>query len=1036
MQKALEELKKEIEGDVYFDTLTRTLYATDASVYKEMPQAVIRPKTVADIKKAIAYARKFKTSVIPRTAGTSLGGQVVGSGIVVDVSKYFTQILEVNKEEKWVRVQPGVVLDELNKHLEPFGLFFGPETSTSNRCMIGGMVGNNSCGSHSVIYGTTRDHTLELKVILADGAETTFKALTQNEFEEKKKAPTPEGGLTLENKIYLKIEEILKNKSNQEEIKSQFPKPTIKRRNTGYALDELLDTELFTDNPYLSYKLNGIGIQDRKFNFCKLMAGSEGTLAFTTEIKLNLVDIPPKTKGALAVHLHSIDEACKATIITLKYNPGAVELFDDVILTVAKQNIEQQKNLFFIKENPKAVIVIEWARETKEEIEILTQQLETELKLAGFGYHFPRLWGAEISAAWSLRKAGLGLLANIPGDPKAVACIEDTSVDVNDQPAFAAEFAEIMAKYGKSSVYYAHIGDGELHLRPILDLKKEVDRELFFKITDDVATLVKKHGGSMSGEHGDGRVRGEFVKKMVGEKNYQLFLDIKNTWDPENIFNPSKVVNTPKMNEQLRYESNQETKQFDTVFNFSETEGILRMAEKCNGSGDCRKSSIIGGTMCPSFQATKNEKDTTRARANILREFLTNSTKKNAFNHKEIKEVYDLCLSCKGCKNECPSNVDVATLKAEFTQQYYDANGVSFRSFMIGHFVQAMEIASKIPGIYNFLMGNKFTGSIANTVMGIHQKRQFPLLHKKTLKQILTAPQPPKGEPPLLRELPYSSIDKIKQGIKISPKLQNYSIDKIRQDLPLRGLGGFSSGVSAVFLFLDEFTNFNDVEIGITTIKLLNKLGYEVIIPKHEESGRTFLSKGFVRKAKKLAIKNVQLLKDIITDDMPLIGIEPSCILSFRDEYPRLVSADLIEDAKKLAKNCFQVDEFLAIELDKGNIKKEQFTKVEKKIKLHGHCHQKALSSVTPTKKLLEFPENYKVEMIPSGCCGMAGSFGYEKEHYEVSMQVGELVLFPAIRKASDYEIAAPGTSCRHQIHDGTGRKAKHPVEILWEALV
>ena len=1006
--QALESLKSSIEGDVFLDNVHLTLYSTDASVYRERPLAVVRPKSVDDIKKVIHFATEHKTSVIPRTAGTSLAGQVVGSGIIVDVSKYFTKIIEVNKEEKWVRVQPGVVLDELNKHLEAFGLFFGPETSTSNRCMIGGMVGNNSCGSHSVIYGTTRDHVLELNCVLADGSETVFKAMNQNEFMDKcigKTAVSP-----LEENIYQQIKEILSLEDNKQEIIKEFPKPNIKRRNTGFAVDELLDTELFSPQPpeggfkpYLTFKENYSWLKKDNaaatppsgagglFNFSKLLAGSEGTLAFTTEIKLNLVDIPPKTKGALAVHLNSIDEACKATITALKYAPGAVELLDDIVLKAALENIEQKKNMFFIKDMPKAVIIVEWARETKEEIEKLALELEKELVSQGFGYHFPRLWDAEIGAAWSLRKAGLGLLANVPGDPKAVACIEDTAVAVEDQPAFAAEFAQIMAKYGKSSVYYAHIGDGELHLRPILDLKKPEDRELFFKITDDVATLVKKYGGSMSGEHGDGRVRGEFVRKMVGEKNYQLFLDIKKTWDPHHIFNPGKIVNTPKMNEQLRYESGQETRQFDTVFKFKETDGILRMAEKCNGSGDCRKSAVIGGTMCPSYMATKNEKETTRARANILREFLTHSPKKNAFDHKEIKEVYGLCLSCKGCKSECPSNVDVATMKAEFTQHYYDANGVSFRSYMIGHFVPSMQIASKIPGIYNFLMSNKLTGSIANLVMGIHPKRQFPLLHKTTFT---------------------AWFEKNANQSKIqNPK-------------------------SKIYLFADEFTNFNDVEIGITTVKLLNKLGYEVIIPKHEESGRTFLSKGFVRKAQKLAIKNVELLKDLITDETPLIGIEPSCILSFRDEYPSLVPENLEADAMKLAKNCLLVDEFLAKELDKGNIKKEQFTKAEKKIKLHGHCHQKALASLTPTKKLLEFPENYKVELIPSGCCGMAGSFGYEKEHYEVSMQVGELVLFPTVRKATDYEIAAPGTSCRHQIHDGTGRKAKHPVEILWEAVV
>lgn len=990
MQEALEHLKNSITGDLYSDLTMRTLYATDASVYKEMPLAVARPKTIEDIKNIIAFATKYKTSIIPRTAGTSLAGQVVGAGMVVDVSKYWTKILEVNQEEKWVRVQPGVNLDELNKYLESYNLFFGPETSTSNRCMMGGMVGNNSCGSHSVIYGTTRDHTLEMKVILADGNETTFKAMTQDEFMDKcigKSAVSP-----LEEHIYQHIKETLTNKTNVENILKEFPKPTIKRRNTGYAIDELLDTELFINEPYLTYKQNGIGIQNRQFNFCKLLAGSEGTLCFTTEIKLNLVPIPPAIKGALAVHLYSIDQACKATVIALKYNPGAVELLDDIILNVAKRNIEQQKNLFFVQGNPKAIIVIEWARDTQQEIQLLANELQSELLAAGLGYHFHTLWGAEISAAWSLRKAGLGLLANIPGDAKAVACIEDTSVDVNDQAEYAAEFGTIMAKYDKNSVYYAHIGDGELHLRPILDLKLETDRSLFYKITDDVATLVKKYGGSLSGEHGDGRVRGEFIKKMVGEANFNLFLELKNTWDPDNIFNPGKIVNTPKMNDSMRYQSGQETKQFDTVFNFKETGGILRMAEKCNGSGDCRKSATIGGTMCPSYMATKNEKDTTRARANILRDFLTNSTKKNAFDHQEIKDVYDLCLSCKGCKNECPSNVDVATLKAEFLQQYYDTNGVPFRTYMIGNFVKNMQLASKIPKIYNFLMTNGFTSYFANKIMGIHPKRHFPLLHKTTFLR----------------------------GFK-----KNFMQITNAATLPKK-----------IYLFADEFTNFNDVEIGFTAVKLLNKLGYHVIIPTHHESGRTYLSKGMVREAQKLAILNVTLLKDVVSNQTPMVGIEPSCILTFRDEYPRLVPDYLENDAITLGKNCLMIDEFLAKELDNGAIKKSQFTTDTKKIKLHGHCHQKALASITPTKKLLEFPENYKVEMIPSGCCGMAGSFGYETNHYDVSMKVGELILFPAVRNAVEYEIAAPGTSCRHQIFDGTGRKAKHPVEILWEALV
>ncbi|MCS6824580.1 MAG: FAD-binding protein [Cytophagaceae bacterium] len=972
MIEKLRELQESLEGDVFTDLATRTLYATDASVYRELPIAVARPKHAEDVKKLIAFATQHKTSLIPRTAGTSLGGQVVGSGIVVDVSYHFTEILELNKEEKWVRVQPGVNLDELNQYLAPHGLFFGPETSTSNRCMIGGMAGNNSCGSHSILYGTTRDHVLEMHVLLSNGEEVTFKSLTNEEFESKCR------GNTLESTIYRFLKERLSDKEIQEEIRREFPKPSIRRRNTGYAVDELLETAVFTEGK-------------PPFNMCKLLCGSEGTLAFTLSLKLNLVDLPPPVAGVLAVHLNTIDEACRATIIARKYNPGAIELLDDIVLQCTKENPEQQKNRFFVEGNPGAIIVVEWNRNTKEEIEHLAAMLTSELKNNGYGYHFPLIFGADIKKIWALRKAGLGLLANVPGDPKAVACIEDTAVDIHDQPDFIADFQKILDKYDKKSVFYAHIGDGEIHLRPILDLKQQKDRELFYTITDEVATLVKKYRGSLSGEHGDGRVRGEFIRKMVGDKNYQLLCDLKATFDPHNIFNPGKIVHTPKMNESLRYENNQITNEFDTVFDFSETQGILRMAEKCNGTGDCRKSHIIGGTMCPSYMATREEKDTTRARANILREFLTRSHKKNKFDHEEIKHVMDLCLSCKGCKSECPSNVDVAMMKAEFLYQYYQSNGIPFRTRMIGHFVRNNALAARIPALYNLLMKNGFISKVAKKILGIAPERNLPLLHRTTLR-----------------------------------KWYNKNKHRFTVENPKK----------KVYLFCDEYTDYNDTDIGITAIKLLTKLGYQVEIPAHVESGRTFISKGMLMHAKKVAMQNVSMLKDIVHEDIPLVGIEPSAILTFRDEYPLLVDKNLKAAAQKLAQNCLMIDEFLAKEIFKGNISKDSFTGESRKVKIHGHCHQKALASVEATKKILSLPENYQVEVIPSGCCGMAGSFGYEAEHYEISMRIGELVLFPAIRKSSeDVLIAAPGTSCRHQIKDGTGRKALHPVEILYDAL-
>lgn len=974
MLAKLEELKKSLEGDLFTDLTMRSLYATDASDFREMPLAVARPKSKEDIKKLIKFARSSNTSLIPRTAGTSLAGQVVGKGIVVDVSKYFTRILEVNEKEKWVKVEPGVVLDELNKHLQPYGLMFGPETSTSTRCMMGGMVGNNSCGSHSILYGTTRDHVLELETILSDGSEVNFKDLTNQQFEEKKKSETLEGN------IYRYLDEVLGDKEVQEEIRREFPKPEIRRRNTGYAIDELIETNRFTDGK-------------AAFNLCKLLTGSEGTLAFSTAIKLNLVDLPPKIEGVVAVHLNTVEEACLATVEAREFNPGAIELLDDKVLECTKTNIEQQKNRFFIKGDPGAIIVVEFARETKEEVEKIAGDLEQQLRSKGLGYHFPLVFGADVKKIWGLRKAGLGLLANVPGDPdtKAVACIEDTAVSVYDQYEYTVEFKKILAKYGKDAVFYAHIGDGEMHLRPLLNLKKKEDRDLYFKITDDVASLVKRFRGSLSGEHGDGRVRGMFIPKMIGEKNYKIICELKKVWDPQNIFNPGKIVDTPPMNENLRYEADQVTRKYDTVFDFEATNGILRMAEKCNGSGDCRKTHIIGGTMCPSYMATKDEKDTTRARANILREFLTRSPKVNAFDHEEIYEVMELCISCKGCKSECPSNVDVATLKAEFLQHYFDANGVPFRTRMIANFAKASAMNSNWPGLANFVQNNALTGKVLKSILGIAHERPLPALAPITLRK--------------------------------------WAAKNLKKEQPTNPKG-------KVYLFCDEYTNFNETDIGVKAIKVLSALGYTVEIPDHKESARTYLSKGLVREAKNIARKNVEKLKNLITEKTPLIGIEPSAILSFRDEYPSLVGEDLKPAAKDLAKNAFLIDEFIMSLADQGLVPQDIFTEETKQIKLHGHCHQKALSSVAFSQRMLSLPKNYKVEVIPSGCCGMAGSFGYEKEHYDVSMKIGELVLFPAVRSASeDTIIAAPGTSCRHQIKDGTGKKAKHTIEVLFEAL-
>jgi FAD/FMN-containing dehydrogenase/Fe-S oxidoreductase len=981
-------LQNEFEGELYFKNTTtdkaiKKVYSTDASVYQEEPLAVAIPKTVNDIKKLIEWANNAhplglgrtpqRVTLIPRAAGTSLAGQVVGKGLVVDISKNFINILEVNQDEKWVRVQPGVIRDDLNAYLKPYGLMFGPETSTSNRAMIGGMIGNNSCGLHSIIWGATRDNLLEVKALLSDGSKVIFGDLNQKTFQEKCKLETLEG------KIYQSLEKLINNPENQAAIKEGFPNANVKRRNTGYALDALTPHPSDADWAF-------------EFNLSKLIAGSEGTLCFVTEAKLKLFDLPPKEVGMVAVHTYSINESLLANLVALEHHCSASELVDDFILEFTKTNIEQSKNRFFIEGEPKAILMVEFFDETKEGLLQKTNNLIKTLKEKNLGYAHPILLGDDSKKAWEVRKGGLGLLRNLKGDTQCVNLIEDCAVDPQDLPAYINDLEILLKKHNVQYSMYAHAGAGELHVEPMINLKTTEGQQLFRTILAKTAVLVKKYGGSLSGEHGDGRLRGEFIPFMMGEKNYALFREVKQIFDEKGIFNQGKIIDSPPMNEFLRYEADLESPKHETIFDFSKQESILRLTEKCSGSGDCRKTEITGGTMCPSYMATRSEKDTTRARANVLRQYYTNE---EAITQESVKEVLDLCLSCKGCKSECPSSVDVGKMKAEFLQKTYDTKGIPFRSKLIGTFTKLMKLASIAPWAYNFIFKTEAIRRIANRIVGFHPDRSMPLLHSTTLKEWASQINP--------------------RGRISTPPL------------------GLSRNV---YLFCDEFTNYNDVEVGKKAILLLQKLGYEVAIPNHLESGRTYLSKGMVREAQKIAIKNVELLKDIVSENTPIIGLEPSAILTLRDEYLELVPHNLRDSAEKIAKNAFQFDEWFAREINRGKIKKEAFSDEKRLIKLHGHCHQKALSSLTPTKKSLSLPANYEVQLIPSGCCGMAGSFGYEVEHYEVSMKIGELVLFPTIRKqAEDIIIAAPGTSCRHQIKDGTGRIAKHPAEILYDAL-
>ncbi len=713
-ENRFERLRKEIGGDLYTDETQRILYATDASAYREMPLAVTRPAGSDDIKKIISFARSEGTSVIPRGAGTSLAGQVVGAGVVADISKYLNRILEFNPGERWIRVEPGVIPGELNKYLAPYKLQFGPETSTANRCCMGGMLGNNSCGLHSLIHGSVRDHILEVEAMLSDGSEALFRSLTTDEFREKCEGDPD----LLETRIYRNLRDMLSDPSNADEIRKEYPHPKLRRRNNGYALDSLLETDPFTGN-------------GEKINICKLLAGSEGTLAFTTSMKVNLVPLAEGKTGLMCAHFSSLQDAVRANIIALKHGPAAIELIDDYILNCTKDNIEQNRNRFFVKGDPKAVLLIEITRPTLREIEKTASAIEQDMVSAGYGYHFPLFTGAdEIARVWELRKAGLGVLLNIPGARKSVQVIEDTAVLPELYPEFIEEVGQMLEKHGISCAYYAHIATGEMHLSPLLDLGNPDDVQIFRSLAGDMARLVKKYRGSLSGEHGDGRLRGEFIPLMLGAHNYSLLKELKKTWDPYNVFNPGKITDTPPITDNLRYSSGIRTSIPGLVFGFPEEKGLLYAVEKCSGSGDCRKSAAMGGTMCPTFMATGDEDKSTRARANILREFLTRPDNGNRFDHEEIYRVMDLCLSCKACKSECPSNVDLAKFKAEFLQHYYDIHGVPFRAWLVGW----------LPGLYlPGMMMRPVTNLITSTslfkrMIGFSVKRSVPALSPFTLR--------------------------------------------------------------------------------------------------------------------------------------------------------------------------------------------------------------------------------------------------------------------------------------------------------------
>ena len=918
--------------------LLKRTYAQDASIYQETPEAVTFPKSAEDV---VALVRSG-ARLIPRAAGTSLAGQVVGDGTVLDTGRHMNAILQVNVEERWAEVQPGVVRDELNHHLKEHGLFFGPNTSTSNRCMMGGMVGNNSSGSTSISYGTTREKLLGLELVTADGVLRAMGDIQSDGVRDITSAV--ENWMTQWSEAW-----------SAQNLESHFPNPSIHRRNTGYAID-LIGNDADA--------------------LLQVMCGSEGTLGITTKIRVALDPLPPAHVAVVALHYRRMDEAMGATPKLMAAKPYQLELMDRIILECTRESKEYSSYREFVQGDPAAILLVEVRGSTKAELTENLAALQCERS-----YARAELFGNDSDKVWKLRAAGLGLLSNLPGDAKPVACIEDTAVRIEVLQDYIQEFDQLMQGFGQESVYYAHAGAGELHLRPILNLKTSEGVRLLYEISKASAELVKKYGGSLSGEHGDGRVRAAFIKDFYGPEVYPWMESFKKAWDPENRLNPGKIVGAKPMEEDLRYEVNRKEPALDTQFPFSEEGGFLRAVEKCNGSGDCRRLPYTGALMCPSYMASRDEWDSTRGRANVLRSVLTEQSVEG-FKAPELAEAMQHCVGCKGCTKECPSGVDMAAMKSEYLYQNRSNRGFADRAFANFHKSLSYQ------GLWRFINPILKSG-VTKRLMGIHPERSVPgLVNPAYMKAY-------------------------KKG---------YSVESA------------SGHERAVILWVDEFTQANDPMLVGKACDVLGALGYSPAVVC-SPSGRAALSGGFLPESKELAKKALKNLQNATKTlkNAPILGLEASAVLSAVDEYPRLLPN---QKAWILEQKIATIDKFLADELPKITIPKEVFEPYEKEILLHVHCHQKSLESAGDTAYVLQLLLGAKVERVKSSCCGMAGSYGMKRENYEMSTKMAELVLLPKIEAFEGDVVVATGTSCRHQIQDLSSRKAEHLMDTLWAQLV
>lgn len=960
----LNELQQCIAGDLRTDQFSRILYSTDASIYKVMPHGVFLPQHEEDVQAAVELAAKFKIPILPRAGGSSLAGQAVNEALILDTSRHLTTILEVNEEERWVRVQPGRVLDELNLHLQAYDLQFGPDPASSNRAGMGGIVSNNSTGSHSILYGMTADHVLEIKGFLSDGSPFHFAPV------EDESLPQFLKRAGLEGRIYSEIAAL--TRANADIIRRGTPRHW--RRCGGYNLDRFIDSGV-------SFRLP----QDKRFNLANLVCGAEGTLAVITEIKLNLVPRPQKTALGLA-HFKSLQDALTAVPVMLETDPSVIELLDNLAITLC-EDVPQYARLLstFIEGQPNCILVTEYYGESDAELKSKIENLSAHLQKNQIDCHMVSAFDDQMQQnVWTVRKVGLGLLMSIKGDHKPIPFIEDAAVP----PQHLAEYIDRVERFcndlGTKVAYYAHASAGCLHVRPLINAKVASDIQKLPEIATFSADLVGEYGGALSSEHGDGRCRSWLNERFFGKDLFGLYKQVKQIFDPHNILNPGNVVDLHTMTDHLRYGEAYSVPETPSVLDFSDDQGFHRAVEMCNGAGVCRKRTT--GTMCPSFMVTREEVHSTRGRANALRAALSGTLPPESLTSKEMYEVMDLCIECKACKAECPSSVDMAKIKFEFLARYHQKNGISLRSRIFAGMPMLSRITSgALAGIANWKMRNKFIRKVMRRLSGITEKRPLPDFAKESFLKWFS-----------------------KRG------------------------GNTAAPGKQVVLFHDTFNTFNDPHIAAAAVEVLEAAGFEILLPGHKCCGRPMISKGLVDQARKAAKDTVSRLAPFAEKGIPIIGLEPSCLLSLRDEYLYLLPDD--PQVKIVAEQSFMFEEFIAKLADEGNLDLS-FKSGGGSILLHGHCHQKALIGTAPSKKMLALA-GFSVEEVDSGCCGMAGSFGYEAEHYDISIAMAERQLLPKIRQQpGETIIAAAGTSCRHQISHGCSREALHPVEIIRNAL-